>query len=466
MFRSMNSSNQPLTSKKRYEAMNGSASNISKKVKLTEEQSYGDKLLDPMPKKVVKKSIELDFLKKFKKDFHEMTRNDLEELILQKVVEAILYKSELSELRHKTDTQESQILNLKKITTELAKQYNDLDTIYKKFVAHSKEKSSGCSIAPFKIQRSVGIQVSRAKLVKTDNTETTQIQSQMKKVVKTVIIPSDQQQDKPRITQSKQPLQQPLDTQQQAVSTEPNMVRTIVTPSNQLQDKPKITQPKQHLSISNPCSIPKTNLETTQITSQMKKVVGTVVTLTDTLQHALATQQAVSSESKMSSDQQKGIDSTVKMIKARSKPTNEKNSYSLAPQPKASSINCNTAIQHPAPLPIFINKSNPAWKSIPPRPILLVNIANDGIVLSWYLDVAKTADYADILKYQIYGYQKTTSSPPATDNWLYICDVKSKLLPMSVKLKKFDNSKIVYFAICAVDEHSRCGSFSLPRPWI
>lgn len=115
-------------------------------------------LLEPMPKNVVKRSIELLFLKKFKKEFSQMTRNDLEELILQKVVEAIVNKSELSELRHKTESQELRIQTFQTKTAELAKQYRDLEMVHKKVLSDLELRNSGV-IMPVKITRAVGLQV-------------------------------------------------------------------------------------------------------------------------------------------------------------------------------------------------------------------------------------------------------------------------------------------------------------------
>lgn len=111
-----------------------------------------------MPKTVVKQSIELMFLKKFKKEFLQMTRNDLEELILQKVVEAIVNKSELSEMRHKIENQELRIQTFQTKTAELAKQYRDLEMVHKKVLSDLEVRNSGV-IMPVKITRAVGLQV-------------------------------------------------------------------------------------------------------------------------------------------------------------------------------------------------------------------------------------------------------------------------------------------------------------------
>jgi len=120
---------------------------------------------------------------------------------------------------------------------------------------------------------------------------------------------------------------------------------------------------------------------------------------------------------------------------------------------------------HPAPLPRQpVMSTNSLWKEIPPRPLIQINNIETGIVISWTMDDLSDNRHAEVISYQIYAYQETLS-PPCTESWRHVGDVKAMLLPMAVTLTQFQEGQRYHFAVRAVDTHSRYGQFSLPKTW-
>lgn len=102
--------------------------------------------------------VKLNFMRKFAKECVKLSRADLEELLLQKVTESIVYRSESTELRNKFQKQEDMIDRLQKRVATLTKQYNDLDMIHKRIEKDLKDRPDG-PIQPVRITRAVGLQV-------------------------------------------------------------------------------------------------------------------------------------------------------------------------------------------------------------------------------------------------------------------------------------------------------------------
>ncbi|XP_054737009.1 activating transcription factor 7-interacting protein 1 isoform X2 [Anastrepha obliqua] len=116
--------------------------------------------LYPAPQFVTSKppTLSLDFLKRFRKNFDNLTKTDLEELILQKVVEAIVHKSEFAEMREIIDKQEKQITTHRAKIAEISKQFRDLEMVHNRVLKDIETKNSQF-IMPVKITRAVGLQV-------------------------------------------------------------------------------------------------------------------------------------------------------------------------------------------------------------------------------------------------------------------------------------------------------------------
>ncbi|KAJ8669716.1 hypothetical protein QAD02_000975 [Eretmocerus hayati] len=118
-------------------------------------------------------------------------------------------------------------------------------------------------------------------------------------------------------------------------------------------------------------------------------------------------------------------------------------------------------IRHPAPLPETpVMESNPKWKMIPPAPSLKISKVANGIVLSWNMILSDK--FAEIVSYQLYAYQEISGTAPNAAQWKKVGDVRALPLPMACTLTQFTAGNNYYFAVRAVDIHSRLGQYSKP----
>ncbi|KAI4478844.1 hypothetical protein M0804_011590 [Polistes exclamans] len=117
--------------------------------------------------------------------------------------------------------------------------------------------------------------------------------------------------------------------------------------------------------------------------------------------------------------------------------------------------------RHPAPLPDSPHYSiSPLSKLPPPAPSLKISKVANGIVLSWNMTLSDK--YADIVSYQLYAYQEVAGVSPSTNLWKKVGDVRALPLPMACTLTQFSEGNNYYFAVRAVDSHSRKGQYSIP----
>lgn len=102
--------------------------------------------------------VKFNFMKKFATQYGKLSHDDLEELLLEKITESLVYRSQCAELRTKYDEQEEIIDRLQKRLSVVTKQYNDLDMIHKRVEKDLKERPDQ-PIQPVRITRAVGLQV-------------------------------------------------------------------------------------------------------------------------------------------------------------------------------------------------------------------------------------------------------------------------------------------------------------------
>ncbi|XP_020285052.1 CAR1 transcription factor isoform X2 [Pseudomyrmex gracilis] len=118
-------------------------------------------------------------------------------------------------------------------------------------------------------------------------------------------------------------------------------------------------------------------------------------------------------------------------------------------------------LQHPAPLPDTPAYTViPGWKLPPPAPSLKITKVSNGIVLSWNMSLSDM--HADIVSYQLYAYQEIPGVNASTSLWKKVGDVRALPLPMACTLTQFSEGNNYYFAVRAVDTHSRKGQYSTP----
>ena len=83
----------------------------------------------------------------------------LENVVTEKIAEIISARSEIGDLRRKVDSYEQENERWKKKQQLLQKMCMDLNTVMKRFIV-DKQNSTKDKVAPIKITRSVGLQVS------------------------------------------------------------------------------------------------------------------------------------------------------------------------------------------------------------------------------------------------------------------------------------------------------------------
>ena len=121
-------------------------------------------------------------------------------------------------------------------------------------------------------------------------------------------------------------------------------------------------------------------------------------------------------------------------------------------------------LAHPAPLPPIPNPQpmSPGWRMIPPKPTLKIQRVDQGIVLSWNMNM-NLRDHDTIASYHLYAYQEQAAVGRVDSSlWKKVGDVKALPLPMACTLTQFSRGNKYHFAVRASDTHGRFGPFSEP----
>ncbi|GJQ68744.1 hypothetical protein Trydic_g17276 [Trypoxylus dichotomus] len=447
----------------------------TKKIKLQTEESDKKFMLD----------------KKLKK----LTRFELEELCMQKMCECIVNKSEIGELRQKVMIQEQTIDTWRKEAVVVAKQTKDLKIVHERLMAELKvmKEQAGKHLVPVKITRSVGLQ---AIIEHPSRIRPAPITNGPSQPTRSPIVNSNQQQNKsvlppqnrslvkpkaplPRInsTNNSRPLQ-PI-TQKNNNVNSPKPRQTLSSPQQKktgdpkavidLTDEDEKNQNAKQSTAAAPTTVRLLNKQNVggspKPTSQLQNPQKIMFVAPTSLQRNPTVMVKMNANGIVTSSN--GI-TTIPTGQVSMVTTPVMRAVSPLKVPVTSVTTIRTTpptkqiYKHPAPLPAAPNY--PIGKRpLPPKPHLNLtrSLCGTGIVLQWKMPY-KLESYETIVSYQLYAYQET-KSPPKTDNWGKIGDVKALELPMAVTLTQFAVGNRYFFAVRAVDLQKRLGPFSEPE---
>ncbi|XP_047993389.1 activating transcription factor 7-interacting protein 1 [Leguminivora glycinivorella] len=422
---------------------------------------------------IKKPLIPENFLKTCKKNLVDMTRDELEEFCVLKIVESVLDRSSLSEVKNKLKTLTQNLEEYKKKAMMLQKQNRDLQVVFKS-VQEDVKKATDAPIVPLKITRSVGMQVLMSE--KTDKRRRPGPTGGMPNN----FVNSNNKQVRNPVAQGPRPQKAP--TQPIPV---PRLVPASPAKTPQQVNTSKVTSPLPN-GVKSVSPVQKGEKRTH---NRMQSV---TVDLTDdepptkmvNRTGPMPPVRLVPSQNLLATPRTPTVNSPRKVYIPISGPQGQnvrpgqtimlKTVQSPGPRQRAAPphmvrmphgamrMTRPQGLRHPAPLPECMKQYQPPnWKALPPAPDLKLAKVENGIVISWKIEGYQEDSYEEIASYQLYAYQETTS-PPSTALWKKIGDVKALPLPMACTLTQFMAGYKYYFAVRAVDIRSRLGPFSLP----
>ncbi|XP_045525344.1 activating transcription factor 7-interacting protein 2 [Pieris brassicae] len=409
-----------------------------------------------IPSPPSKPLLPTNFLSLCKKNVSEMTRNDLEEFCIMKIVESVVDRGNIGEMKSQLKKMALSLDEHRNKIKSITKQNQDLQVILRSVQEACRKNSL---VTPLKITRSVGIQVVTAEKSKQKATAPSQNNLATTSPAKPVRSPSLQNKSKQNTTPSQNIPVPRLVPAKSSPSNQANQTSNNKVPIN-LQPtaiRPAVPRPEKR-----PFSKSQTGSDTVDLTDDEppNKVVtrpGNQAVRVISPQNLMPPQRVptVNSPRKVYIPIGGGQVSNVRPTQQAYmlKPVNNQNVRQRVPGMRR---------VHPAPLPESGKQYQAvSWKGIPPAPEIKLSKVENGIVISWKLDNYREDVHENIASYQIYAYQETPS-PPSTNLWKKIGDVKALPLPMACTLTQFVPGFKYYFAVRAVDVRSRQGSFSNP----
>ena len=452
--------------------------------------SVSDEATEPAKKPKIEEDtkleqdIKFEFNNSVKKTLKKLSREDLEEMVTNKIAELISARSTIGDLRRKCDKHEEDVKQWNLKTQMLQKVCSDLNTVMKRYILDVQNKQDNPT--PIKITRSVGLQVVTDQARKQAPTPQNQILRQPKPPI--MCCPS------PQATKIN-----PVKTPQNLISHSPSATITssnVVSKSNILVTPPKVSFTPMALKPTTITAIVAQNVIPQKLPENMVKIdtnsssLSQLQSLPISVSVIQTQSSATTTSTSSTNNREKQVIDIVDLSKEednnpkQAKPPNhgirkvltanfvqDVNNRGITVlqtpvaiiQPKKSILQMTPVMKHPAPLPdppkFQISGLN--MKSAPPKPTLEISRLTEGIKLSWNMNLNLTI-YASITSYQIYAYQERAALPVFSTLWKKVGDVKALDLPMACTLTQFGKGKKYHFAVRARDCHSRVGNFSDP----
>ncbi|XP_004931606.2 probable serine/threonine-protein kinase kinX [Bombyx mori] len=434
--------------------------------------------------------VPTDFLKTSKKTLASMTREELEEFCILKIVESVVDRINLADTQSNLKTLAQSLDDYEKKTKMLAKQNRDLQVVLKSIQEEQKKTFSNSKpITPLKITRSVGMQV-----LMTDKSSLMLRKKvpQAPSAVPPLSIIKTRNQNNQSPQRSQASSKAPTNNENIPVP------RLIPASNNTAKNNPKPTSPpsSSKASVSPMNGLRSNTAQKIPEKRTLSKDTSVTVDLTDdeppnkvVARNPQPPVRLVSPQTLMGPQRShfgQGIANSHRKVfipisgpgpngQARSTqavlikphPPGMQRPRTAAPnigraQNQIKTNKPNQVHRHPAPMPEIMKQYHPPnWKALPPAPDLKLSKVENGIVISWKINGYQEDSYEEIASYQLYAYQET-SAPPSTALWKKIGDVKALPLPMACTLTQFTAGYSYYFAVRAVDVKSRLGPFSEP----
>lgn len=142
---------------------------------VTDQEPASESITIDPPKAPV--PFKMNFMRKFSTAIGKLSRPELEEMLIEKITESIMFCSDNTDLRARLDKEEKIVESFKKRLENVKKQYNDLEMIHGRVMKDLKDRPDA-PITPVKITRAVGLQVYQPfkQMAKTVNCPSTSVQ--------------------------------------------------------------------------------------------------------------------------------------------------------------------------------------------------------------------------------------------------------------------------------------------------